>query len=79
MNTEIKKDPKIEHLLDLAEIAFPDMPEGKRELFRFLLYKAKGVGIAEQIEAIMSEQRRIRTELALLRVAKWKLEKQINN
>jgi hypothetical protein len=76
MRTRFKE---VEHLMELAEIAFPDMPEGKKEILKLVLSKAYEAGQAYQIKQFMAEQRRMRTELAMLRVAKWKVEKQLNN
>lgn len=65
--------------MELVEIAFPDMPDGKRELLRLVITKAYEAGRAGQLESLMAEQRRMRTEMALIRMAKWKLDKQLNN
>lgn len=76
MKTKFKE---IEHLIDLSEIAFPDMSDGKRELLRLVLAKAYEAGRASQLADLMAEQRRMRTEMAMIRMARWKHEKQLNN
>jgi hypothetical protein len=66
------KSEKLKYILDLSEVSFPDMTDGQRAIFTLCLDKAYKAGQAAELESLMSEQRKLRTELALMRFSKWK-------